>query len=206
MNKSNRKPEALIQLDGTIRHLRNSMARWNGLSRSLELQLLGILSHWGRHRLANADGIYPGISKMAQWGRCSERTAKRNFRQLVNWNVIEPIANESGGRGMATVFRVDIAALIRALGVMGLNASRQLIEKLRNAADLLTFKRSVKGDKKGVTVSPRKRINIRHSALQSKDAPISAEIFTGRRLGKLASAALAVAYGQIPAEYHGGVS
>ena len=156
---SSNKPEALELLDGTVTHLRRVFSKRNRLTRSLEDQLLGILSHWGRHRLRGATGVHPGMKKMSDWGRCSKRTAQRNYRQLEIWNVIRPLANGRGGRGLAPVFTVDLVALGRVLIFVQMNPHPRLLDKLRFLQDRLDRNPIKKGatmnDKKDDSVSPR---------------------------------------------------
>lgn len=127
------KPLALVHIDDLCRHLRNTMARSDGfLPRSLIRQLTGTVSWFLRQQLLGQRVIHPGMAKMAKWGECSERQARKNFAKMRCYEVVEPISYVCGGR-RATRFFVNLAAIKRLLVVTGCNPSPALIEKLDEA-------------------------------------------------------------------------
>ena len=146
-------PEALRAVDDMVRHLRNSFARNHGaVTRSMEGQVLGLLSHWLRERLAKNDCIRPGLEQQAKWGRCSERQARRNQRQLEAWGVVRVVADGHGGRSMRPAMTVHIDMLLRALTAIAMRISKALVAKIR--AFIEGEPTPVKADKKADTMSP----------------------------------------------------
>ena len=157
-------PETLRAVDDMVRHLRNSFARNHGaVTRSMEGQVLGLLSHWLRERLAGNDCIRPGVAQLAKWGRCSERQAQRNQRQLEQWGVVGVAADGHGGRSMRPAMTVHIDMLLRALMALAMRISKSLKAKI--AAFFETKPEPVKGDKKGDTVSPAYKEDTKDSSL-----------------------------------------
>lgn len=149
-------PEPVRAINDMIRHLGNSIARNHGIfTRSMEGQVLGLLSHWLRERLAGNDCVRPGIQQMAKWGRCSERQAQRNLRQMEQWGVVRVAADGHGGRSMRPALTVHIDMLMRALTALAMKMSKALIAKI--TAFFETPVAPEKGDKKGDTVSPAYR-------------------------------------------------
>lgn len=131
-----KKPVALDYLDGTIRHLRNALAKQrDALPKGMRNTITALLSMWGRETLGGGDSIAPGMAEIAKRAGISERMARAHYRALVNWRFIVPI-REGRGRGRATVFALDIGALVRALMTMRYRISRLLIGKLRDIADV----------------------------------------------------------------------
>ena len=95
----------------------------------------GLLRHCLRKHLVG-QMAYPGIAKMAKMGKCGDRQARRNLRQLEAWNVLIPISDKKGGR-RAPRYWLDLIALKRAMVLVGCNPSRELIEKIAAVSDLL---------------------------------------------------------------------
>jgi hypothetical protein len=127
------KPQSLVLLDDTVRHLRDHLGRQEAATPSMTGMICGLLSHWGRQVWRGETVIYPGVEKMAVWGGCKARMANYNLAVLRNWGVMEPVAYERGGR-RATRYRVHPDALAKALVLLETNPSPELIEKLRNPA------------------------------------------------------------------------
>lgn len=185
-----RKPERLKAADDCIRHLRNTIVRNSGaISRSLEDQTLAMLSHWCRETLSGNNVIRPGIATMAKWGRCSERQAQRNVRQLVTWGVIQPVADRQGGRTIRTAYTVHIDMLIRAMMAAAVSLGKRLIEKMRALSDVISG--AAMGDKKGDTASPPYREDIDRPCLNHPIGTAGDDELTCPRPGKLGSALLA---------------
>lgn len=75
--------------------------------------------------------IYPGIAKMARWGKCSDRQARRHARQLEAWGVLAPVCFQKGGRH-STRYWFDHEALIRAMMLMDANPHPDLMAEIRD--------------------------------------------------------------------------
>ncbi|WP_278027682.1 hypothetical protein [Roseicyclus salinarum] len=91
-----------------------------------------MVAHFVRMRLVKRDmECWPGMRKMAHWGRCSERQARTNFKAWENCCVVAPVAFRHGGRGKATAWRIDYLGLKQWLVNSGANPSPPLLEKLR---------------------------------------------------------------------------
>lgn len=145
------KPLALVQIDDMARHVQSTLARCpDPLGKSLIDQLRGLLMHCLRQHI-RGDAAYPGIAKMAKMGRCGERQAQRNARQLTAWEVLVPVADEKGGR-RSTRYRINLTALKRALVMLGCNPSPALLEKIEACGTLL--RGDMRGDIRGDAMSP----------------------------------------------------
>jgi hypothetical protein len=70
------------------------------------------------------------MKKMASWGDCTERQARRNFAQLEAGKVIHRVGAENGGRRLATEWIVDPKGLSRWLILIGANPSPKLVDLL----------------------------------------------------------------------------
>lgn len=170
-------PETLRAVDDMVRHLRNSFARNHGaVTRSMEGQVLGLLSHWLRERLAGNDCIRPGVAQLAKWGRCSERQAQRNQRQLEQWGVIRIAADGHGGRSMRPAMTVHIDMLMRALVALAMRMSKSLVAKI--TAFFETKPEPVKGDKKGDTMSPAYKEDTKDGSLGPLRSALMAGIWS----------------------------
>lgn len=115
--------------------------------------------------------MHPGIKKVAKWGGCSERMARKNIRTLEAAGFVVPIANQKGGRFYATVYAANFEALVRFLILSNANPSTALVSELRDMARLATLcdsngryatkaelKAELKGGNKGGNSSARIRI------------------------------------------------
>ena len=150
-----RKPLALVQIDDMARHVQATIRRApDPVGDSLVRTLGGMLMHCLRQHL-KGQWAHPGIAKAAKMGRCSERQAQRNLRQLEAWGVIHPMADVDGGH-RATRYRVNLVALKRALVLIGANPSKELIEKIEAAGERLRgdMRGDTRGDIRGDTMSP----------------------------------------------------
>lgn len=124
-------PERLRDADDAITHLARVLRNHSDKApNSLREQLVKTLRHWVRMRLRGESVIHPGNDKMAQWAGVKARQARRNFVLLKNYNIIYPVANEDGGRNLATEFIVSFRAIRRWLCAARFNPSRQLLSKL----------------------------------------------------------------------------
>ncbi len=127
------KPIALVKIDDLAANLRGTMARASDVfCPSMRKQLAQTVAAILRQRLTGVEFIHPGMSKMAKWGQCSERQARRNFSQLEDWGVFTRVAFPMGGR-RSTRFVVDFGALKSLLVEMGTSPSAALCEKLSEA-------------------------------------------------------------------------
>lgn len=165
-------PEQIKSINDCVKHLQNTIIRNSGaISRSLEGQALAIISNWFRENLSGNNVIRPGVAQMAKWGRCSDRQAQRNVKQLVQWGVLQPVADLQGGRTIRTAYTVHPDMLVRALMAACVSISKTLIEKIRSLSDAICG--AVKGDKKGDSVSPPYKDDLNVEVSASVDAPVS---------------------------------
>jgi hypothetical protein len=74
--------------------------------------------------------IHPGMTKMAAWGGCSERQARRNVRTLEDAGVMVGHEFKKGGR-RATRYSVDLEAVIRLAMSLGANPHHELVAEIR---------------------------------------------------------------------------
>lgn len=109
------KQEAVDQWKCAVADIKTAMKR-AGLPAALREMLVGILQHWRAH---HRGPIHPGTAAMAKWATLGRRQAQRHIDTLENWRFLTPIAHEEGGRGQATVYFVDLRALVLALDLMG---------------------------------------------------------------------------------------
>lgn len=75
--------------------------------------------------------IYPGMTRMAAWGGCSERQARRNVRTMEAWGLMQPVEAVEGGR-KSTRFVVWPEAIIRLAIDTGANPHPDLIAEIRD--------------------------------------------------------------------------
>ena len=75
--------------------------------------------------------IYPGLAKLSKWGKCSERQARRNLRQIEAWQVAVPVCFQKGGRH-STRYWIDHEALVRSMMLMGANPHPDLVSEIRD--------------------------------------------------------------------------
>jgi hypothetical protein len=149
------KPLALVQIDDMARHVQNTLRRCpDPVGESLVKMLGGLLMHCLRKHLGGHPA-HPGLAKMAGMGRCSERQAQRNLRQLEAWEVMFPVADVKGGR-RATRYFVNLVALKRALVATRCNPSEELFEKIDAVAQRVRgdIRGDIKGDVRGDAMSP----------------------------------------------------
>jgi len=131
-NRKSRKPVKIIRHDDVVNHLRRSLARARSfVPKSLADQLCGILNHFLRQTLRGNIEIYPGMAKMATWGRCSTRHARSNFVVLKDAGIVLVTRYPNGGR-RASRFTVHSDSIARWLIIAGINPSMELISKLRD--------------------------------------------------------------------------
>lgn len=123
------KPLRFVQIDDLARHVQTTLSRSETpIPPSLIAQLGGLIGHCLRMNMAGKDA-YPGLKKMAKMGRCSERQARRNLRQLEAWLVMSPTSFRRGGR-WATRYWFDLVALKRVLVILECNPSQAVLEKI----------------------------------------------------------------------------
>lgn len=80
--------------------------------------------------------IHPGVAKLAKWGNCGERQARRNLRQMEAWEIVQPVGYLRGGK-YATRFWVDLQAIIRLVMFRGANPHADLITEIREHMDVV---------------------------------------------------------------------
>jgi hypothetical protein len=119
-------PDAVKKIGKTERLLREAIRR-TGLPPSLARQGARMVGHYAHKRLRGFQAVWPGMEKMAKWGECSERQARRNFVQLEAGEVIRRVGAEKGGRRLATEWTVQPGGLKRWLILIGANPSRTLL-------------------------------------------------------------------------------
>ncbi len=126
------KPLRFVKIDDLAKHVQSTLSRAvEPLPQSLIRQLGGLISHCLRVHMRGDDAC-PGIKKMAGFGKCSERQARRNLRQIEAWLVMCPTQYIKGGR-RTTRYWLDLMALKRALVCLGCNPSPALLEKIADA-------------------------------------------------------------------------
>jgi hypothetical protein len=145
------KPLALVQIDDMARHVMNTMRRApDPIGESVVRMTGGLLMHCLRQHL-KGQAAHPGVRKMAQMGKCSERQAQRNRAQLEAWEIMFPVADAKGGR-RATRYRLNLVALKRALVMLRCNPSEELFEKIDAVSARL--RGDMRGDMRGDAMSP----------------------------------------------------
>jgi hypothetical protein len=143
-------PRVLVQLDDTVKHLRNTIRKHEDVvPPSLRDTICGTLFHWGRAIYEGATAINPGRKKIAEWSGCKDRQAGYNLSTLRDWGFLENVAHGGGGRHRKTVYKVNIVALMDALGREGVKLHPSLVDKLRR-----TRKWAAKGSRKGGSQCP----------------------------------------------------
>jgi hypothetical protein len=70
------------------------------------------------------------MQKIAKWGSCSERQARRNIRTLECWGFLQPIEAQKGGN-KSTRFCVDLEVIISVARCTGANPHPKLISAIR---------------------------------------------------------------------------
>lgn len=111
------------------RRLREAVRR-AGLPPTLARQVARMFGHYARKRLAGHATVWPGMAKMAAWGECGERMARKNFRQLEAGGVVHVASHATGGRRLSTEWWIDPAGLRRWLILTRANPSRDLLRDL----------------------------------------------------------------------------
>lgn len=111
------------------RLLRDGIRR-AGLPPSLSRQAARMVGYFAHKRLRGCHAVWPGMEKMAKWGGCGERMARKNFAQLEAGKVIHRVGAEKGGWRLATEWIVDPKALKRWLILIGANPSPKLFDTL----------------------------------------------------------------------------
>jgi len=132
-----RADEELKQQLAFLRDLKAALKRPRGKRRiapSLQSQLVGLVGHALKFRLGV---IHPGVSKMADWARVSERAARSNMRVLEHWNVAIPVGSKEGGRGQATEYLLDFKALYTTLNLCGCKPSGAMKEFCERKAEVV---------------------------------------------------------------------
>jgi hypothetical protein len=129
--------------------LRDTLKRCDpALSDSLRLQATQLVKECLRQGYKGQPEIHPGMAKMAKWGKCSERQAKRNMRTLEGWRVAQVVSDQRGGK-RATRYWVEPEFLLRRAMVLGANPSPDLVAEIRDLID--GFRGDSRGDMRGDT-------------------------------------------------------
>lgn len=100
---------------------------------SMQDQLVGIVCHALKEVEKGSYSINPGMGKMAEWGRCSDRQARKNFRALKQSGVVVVRSQDDGGH-RRTVFEVDFGAVSEFLSGFGFSLSASIAEELGRRA------------------------------------------------------------------------
>lgn len=123
------KPFLYVKIDDLAKQVQSTLGRADPpLPNSLIRQLGGMITLCLRQHAAGRDA-FPGLKKMANIGKCSERQARRNLRMIENWGVLNVTAHASGGRYRPRYW-LDLYALRRALVSLQCNPSRNLMAKI----------------------------------------------------------------------------
>lgn len=122
-------PPRIAEINDAVRHLGNTLARTKTIRASKREQLVGMVAHFARQRLAGGGPVDPGVAKMARWGKCAERQARRNFRALVDAGVVIEVDPGGGGRA-STQWEIDFIGLTRFLKNSEANPHVSLTHKL----------------------------------------------------------------------------
>ena len=85
--------------------------------------------------------VHPGLKKLAQWGKCSERQARRNMRVLENWGLAVPVGGGKARR--ATEYWIEPESIIRVMMTLGANPHPDLMAEIRD------FQADIRGDIRG---------------------------------------------------------
>jgi hypothetical protein len=98
---------------------------------NLKLVLLALADH------ADDTGgsVYPSVSRIAWKCGCSERTAQRRLRDLIDLGLIETVAYPNGGRGRATEYRLTLGKGVKLAPFL---ASGDLSERVTDQAERVT--------------------------------------------------------------------
>lgn len=150
-----RKPLAHVEIDDMARHVQSTLRRSSDpVGESLIRQLGGMLMFAVRQHMSGKPA-HPGMERMKAWGKCSKRQAQRNTAQLEAWLVLFPISDKQGGH-RATRYRVNLAALKRALVALGCNPSPELFEKIDAVSKRVRgdIRGDMGGDIRGDAMSP----------------------------------------------------
>lgn len=119
-------PDAVKNINKAERLLRGAILRTE-LPPSLARQGARMVGYYAHKRLRGFQAVWPGMKKMAQWGQCTERQARRNFAQLEAGQVIRRVGAEKGGRRLATEWIVQPGEMKRWLILIGANPSPTLL-------------------------------------------------------------------------------
>ena len=134
------KREAIHRMGG---RLRTTLGRCDPpLPDSLRLMAVQVVKEGILRGLMGHTEIHPGIKKLAKWGQCSERQARRNVRALEAWRVMQPVSNAKGGK-LATRYWIEPEEIIRAAMCMGANPHPELIAEIRD------FRADIRADIQG---------------------------------------------------------
>lgn len=116
--------------------LRTTLSRCDPrLAKSLRLMTVQIIKEGIVRGLQGHTAIYPGMNKLAKWGNCSTRQARRNMETLENWGVVTPLDEKKGGQ-FSTRYRVEYEVLIKAMIILGVNPHPNLIAEIRDFVEV----------------------------------------------------------------------
>lgn len=101
------------------------------LPKSLRLMAVHVVKEGILRRLQGHTEIHPGMKKLAAWGGCSERQARRNLRALENWGLLTAVACAKGGNS-ATRFWVEPEAIVRVMVTLEANPHPELVAEIRD--------------------------------------------------------------------------
>ncbi|WP_417729461.1 hypothetical protein [Roseovarius sp.] len=104
------------------------------LTKTSRLILAKATIEFVRRTLLGATTIYPGMEKLARWGNCSERQARRVVRNLEGFGLLVPVAAQKGGK-YATRYIVDIEGIVRFMMSRFANPHTSLIGQMRDNRD-----------------------------------------------------------------------
>lgn len=122
-------PDPVKTINRTERLLRETIRR-AGLPPSLARQGARMVGHYAHKRQRGFQAVWPGMEKMAEWGECGERMARKNFAQLEAGEVIRRVGAAKGGRRMACEWIVESGGLRKWLILIGANPSPTLFDLL----------------------------------------------------------------------------
>ena len=128
--KASGTPPSVATISKVERRLRAAILRAR-MPPSLCRQAARMVGYAAHKRLRGHHSVYPGMERMAAWGQCTERQARRNFRVLEFGKVIHVVGARDGGFRMATEWIVDPEHLKRWLILTGANPSKELLDVLQ---------------------------------------------------------------------------
>lgn len=98
---------------------------------SLRLTAVHVVKEGILRALQGHGEIYPGVKKLAKWGGCSERHARRNARTMEEWGLLVVVSDSKGGK-RSTRYWVDPDAIIRVSMALSANPHPDLIAEIRD--------------------------------------------------------------------------